>query len=147
MRYFHPPHKITAALSEVTAVPAYFAVTSECVIACTDRAIRFCTPTLRINLATCAFTVRSFNAQRSANLLVGTARHQHFQHFLFAVGKGHAAGGKDSSRGRGYSLMNMDSTRAWRPYRSWFHNADRLGRIQPEWPLHPRSPWRPKRWP
>src|SRR3954465_10722458 len=34
-------------------------VTSECVMACTDSAIRFCTPTLRISLATCAFTVRS----------------------------------------------------------------------------------------
>ena|ERR1022692_1405668 len=30
----------------------YFAATSECVIACTDSAIRFCTPTLRINFAT-----------------------------------------------------------------------------------------------
>src|SRR5438552_14159715 len=39
--------------------PAYFAVTSEWVMACTDRAIRFWTPTLRISLATCAFTVRS----------------------------------------------------------------------------------------
>ena len=28
-------------------------------MACTDKAIRFCTPTLRINFATCAFTVRS----------------------------------------------------------------------------------------
>jgi hypothetical protein len=37
----------------------YFVATSECVIACTDNAIRFCTPTLRINFATCAFTVRS----------------------------------------------------------------------------------------
>ena len=37
----------------------YFAVTRECVIACTDSAMRFCTPTLRINLATCALTVRS----------------------------------------------------------------------------------------
>jgi hypothetical protein len=37
----------------------YFVVTSECVIACTDNAIRFCTPTLRISFATCAFTVRS----------------------------------------------------------------------------------------
>src|SRR5690242_1742436 len=34
-------------------------VTSECVMACTDKAMRFCTPTFRINLATCAFTVRS----------------------------------------------------------------------------------------
>ena len=31
---------------------AYFAVTSECVIACTDSAMRFCTPTLRISFAT-----------------------------------------------------------------------------------------------
>ncbi len=38
---------------------SHFAVTSECVIACTDNAMRFCTPTLRINFATCAFTVRS----------------------------------------------------------------------------------------
>ena len=30
----------------------YFVATSECVIACTERAIRFCTPTLRINFAT-----------------------------------------------------------------------------------------------
>src|ERR1700758_2560885 len=37
----------------------YFAVTSECVIACTDNAIRFCTPTFRMSLATWAFTVRS----------------------------------------------------------------------------------------
>jgi hypothetical protein len=54
------PHKIT----EVTApkLPQgktsdavlfrYFAATSECVMACTERAIRFCTPTLRINFAT-----------------------------------------------------------------------------------------------
>src|SRR5215831_10512672 len=34
-------------------------VTREWVMACTDRAIRFCTPTLRMNLATWAFTVRS----------------------------------------------------------------------------------------
>src|SRR5438309_9502690 len=39
--------------------PGYFAVTREWVMACTESAIRFCTPTLRINLATCAFTVRS----------------------------------------------------------------------------------------
>src|SRR5256885_7048932 len=37
----------------------YFAVTSEWVMAWTESAMRFCTPTLRINLATCAFTVRS----------------------------------------------------------------------------------------
>ena len=30
----------------------YLLATSECVIACTERAIRFCTPTLRINFAT-----------------------------------------------------------------------------------------------
>ncbi len=30
----------------------YFAVTSECVMAWTERAMRFCTPTLRINFAT-----------------------------------------------------------------------------------------------
>jgi hypothetical protein len=30
----------------------YFVVTSECVIAWTDRAMRFCTPTLRMSLAT-----------------------------------------------------------------------------------------------
>src|ERR1700686_5904126 len=34
-------------------------VTSECVIACTESAMRFCTPTLRMSLATWAFTVRS----------------------------------------------------------------------------------------
>ena len=33
--------------------------TSECVMACTVSATRFSTPTLRINLATCALTVRS----------------------------------------------------------------------------------------
>ena len=37
----------------------YFVVTSECVMACTDNAIRFCTPTFLISLATWAFTVRS----------------------------------------------------------------------------------------
>src|SRR5208283_5675385 len=37
----------------------YFAVTSECVMAWTESAMRFCTPTLRISFATCAFTVRS----------------------------------------------------------------------------------------
>jgi hypothetical protein len=31
---------------------SYFAVTSECVMACTDSAMRFCTPTLRISFAT-----------------------------------------------------------------------------------------------
>jgi hypothetical protein len=31
---------------------AYFAATNECVIACTESAMRFCTPTLRINFAT-----------------------------------------------------------------------------------------------
>ena len=30
----------------------YFAVTSECVMAWTERAMRFCTPTLRISFAT-----------------------------------------------------------------------------------------------
>jgi len=30
----------------------YFVVTSECVMACTESAMRFCTPTLRISLAT-----------------------------------------------------------------------------------------------
>src|SRR5947207_11626289 len=40
-----------------TSKLSYFAVTSECVIACTERAMRFCTPTLRINFATCALTV------------------------------------------------------------------------------------------
>src|SRR6266550_1335332 len=39
--------------------PGYLAVTREWVMACTDSAIRFCTPTLRISLATWAFTVRS----------------------------------------------------------------------------------------
>jgi len=39
-------------ISSKLAAQPYFAVTSECVIACTDKAIRFCTPTLRINLAT-----------------------------------------------------------------------------------------------
>src|SRR6266550_3310526 len=39
--------------------PRYFDVTREWVMACTESAIRFCTPTLRISLATCAFTVRS----------------------------------------------------------------------------------------
>src|SRR6266436_6414136 len=39
--------------------PGYFAVTREWVMACTESAIRFCTPTLRISLAKCAFTVRS----------------------------------------------------------------------------------------
>src|SRR4029077_789238 len=34
-------------------------VTSEWVIACTESAMRFCTPTLRMSLATWAFTVRS----------------------------------------------------------------------------------------
>src|SRR5215471_19014022 len=34
-------------------------VTREWVMACTDRAIRFCTPTLRMSLATWALTVRS----------------------------------------------------------------------------------------
>jgi len=33
--------------------------TSECVMACTESAIRLCTPTLRISLATWALTVRS----------------------------------------------------------------------------------------
>src|SRR5215472_16256750 len=37
----------------------YFAATNECVMAWTDSAMRFCTPTLRINFATCALTVRS----------------------------------------------------------------------------------------
>src|SRR6202165_2580233 len=37
----------------------YFAVTRECVMAWTESAMRFCTPTLRISFATCAFTVRS----------------------------------------------------------------------------------------
>src|SRR5438876_2948807 len=36
-----------------------FRETSECVMACTVSATRFSTPTLRINLATCALTVRS----------------------------------------------------------------------------------------
>ena len=31
---------------------SYFAVTRLCVMACTDSAIRFCTPTFRISLAT-----------------------------------------------------------------------------------------------
>src|SRR5258708_9675725 len=34
-------------------------VTRECVMAWTESAIRFCTPTLRMSLATSAFTVRS----------------------------------------------------------------------------------------
>jgi hypothetical protein len=53
------PYKITEVI--VPKLPSqklearscfYFAATSECVIACTDSAIRFCTPTLRINFAT-----------------------------------------------------------------------------------------------
>jgi len=48
-----------AARSCFTSPQLYFAATSECVMACTDKAMRFCTPTLRINFATCAFTVRS----------------------------------------------------------------------------------------
>ena len=43
----------------LAARSCYFVVTSECVIAWTDNAMRFCTPTLRISLATWAFTVRS----------------------------------------------------------------------------------------
>ena len=39
-------------IAHSSRLTAYFVVTSECVIACTDSAIRFCTPTLRINFAT-----------------------------------------------------------------------------------------------
>jgi len=84
MRRIPKPHKITKVIPQVTRLAAwkrfrqqrkalslfscmdasrwklfYFAATSECVMACTDKAMRFCTPTLRINFATCAFTVRS----------------------------------------------------------------------------------------
>ena len=49
---------------------SYFAATSECVItACTDSAILFCTPTLRINFATWAFTGAFFNSQLSTEFL------------------------------------------------------------------------------
>ena len=37
----------------------YFVLTSECVRAWTESAMRFCTPTFRISFATWAFTVRS----------------------------------------------------------------------------------------
>ena len=40
------------ARSTLAGGKAYFAVTSECVIAWTESAIRFCTPTLRISFAT-----------------------------------------------------------------------------------------------
>jgi hypothetical protein len=41
-------HRGTMRLSK----KSYFAVTRLCVMACTDSAIRFCTPTFRISLAT-----------------------------------------------------------------------------------------------
>jgi hypothetical protein len=43
---------IAPKLLRSVSLNLYFAATSECVIACTDSAIRFCTPTLRINFAT-----------------------------------------------------------------------------------------------
>jgi hypothetical protein len=51
------PYKITEVIvlklpSDKAFAQPYFAATSECVMACTDNAIRFCTPTLRINFAT-----------------------------------------------------------------------------------------------
>src|SRR5437879_6631636 len=56
--------QVTAVRAAMSARDMYLQryfdeVTSECVIAWTDSAIRFCTPTLRISFATCAFTVRS----------------------------------------------------------------------------------------
>ncbi|SRR5260370_38119630 len=56
--------QVTAGRTAMSAGDMYFQsyfeeVTSECVIAWTDNAMRFCTPTLRISFATCAFTVRS----------------------------------------------------------------------------------------
>ena len=39
-----------------------------------------------------------FDAQGRADFLVGTAGNQHLQYFFFAVGKGHAARRKDTSR-------------------------------------------------
>ena len=43
-----PSQKTSSQQQKLT----YLAATSECVIACTDSAIRFCTPTLRISFAT-----------------------------------------------------------------------------------------------
>ena len=61
MRRIAQAAKITEVACTPVRLPAGYRLvaTSECVIACTDRAMRFCTPTLRISLATCAFTVRS----------------------------------------------------------------------------------------
>ena len=53
------PTRFDSAHCSLLIACCYLVATSECVIACTDNAIRFCTPTLRINFATCAFTVRS----------------------------------------------------------------------------------------
>jgi hypothetical protein len=46
------PQRGLLRLGASSQKPFYFAVTREWVIACTDSAIRFCTPTLRINFAT-----------------------------------------------------------------------------------------------
>src|SRR6266581_2788191 len=54
VRYFH---RISRSPSQ-TDTNLQCGGTNECVMACTVRATRFSTPTLRINLATCALTVR-----------------------------------------------------------------------------------------
>src|SRR5260370_1684008 len=51
--------KITTGHGRLDSHGRYLLVTREFVIACTESAMRFCTPTLRISLATCALTVRS----------------------------------------------------------------------------------------
>src|SRR5215470_16310063 len=66
------------------------------------------------------------NAQRGSDFLVGTAGHQHFQDFFFAVGKGHAASWKDSSWRRCDALNEHGKHAAGGPYRSLIHNADGL---------------------
>src|SRR5215469_13940358 len=67
-----------------------------------------------------------FDAERSADLFVGAASHQHFQNFLLAIGEGYAAGREDAARGGTNALDKQGQHAPGSPNRSLVHNPNGL---------------------
>ena len=94
----------------------YFAVTRLWVMACTESAMRFCTPTLRISLATWAFTVRSSMPSTEPISLFERPVTSSSSTPFSAIGEGDATGGEDPPRRGSDALDEGGQHAARRPY-------------------------------
>jgi hypothetical protein len=102
----------------------YFAITSECVRAWTESAMRFCTPTFRSSLATWAFTVRSPIPRGDPISLLERPATSNSRTSFLAVGKGSAVDGKNMSRSGICAFNEHGKHMTGCPYRTLAHDSD-----------------------